>query len=276
MMSSVCQIHGSSHSMSAPKRRRIDTSVMAPAKRSRVGKFAMRVARSSRRKGSVAKQVATLAKIVKSDHKKISKATEYCDFSYNLAISNPYFQTWAAASLIAPVAWTATLRKGNLTDVSQEAKVLNMKVQLAIQHPPTETRTIFWTFMWVSGKADFTGTPRDGIDYITQGPGCPVLINRTNIKIHKRFNIRTKARTAGDQISGAMPQRSFTMKINRWLKRTPTTAPANENNWKKMTAADFNAQEQIYMFVYADTAEASSWTVAPTYSHHTTFSVSQM
>lgn len=268
--------YGSITSMSPAKRRRVDTSTMAPAKRPRVGKFAMRVARSSRRKGSIAKQVASLTKIVKIDHKKISKATEYCDFSYNLGPGNPYFQTWASASLLAPVAWTATLRKGNLTDTSQEAKLLNMKVVLQLQHPAAEPRTIMWTFLWVSGKGDFNGTPRDGIDYIMQGPGTPVLINRTNIKIHNRFNIRTKARTLGDQISTSMPQRSFTMKINRWLKRTPTTAPANENNWKKLTAADFNAQEQIYLFVYADTAENATWTAAPTYSHHVTFSVSQM
>ena len=264
----------------APKRQRtFENPFMAPR---RVGKFARRVARGRKRaakgkRSSLATQVATIAKIQKADHKVLKKSQEYADFKYDLTGNNPpAVRVWGSQALINPSAWEETLRRSNHTAASAECKVLNMRVQLNLNHPATTTQQLTWTFIFMSGKNDFTVEPRGGIDFLYQGPGCPLLFNKTNLKIHKKFVVRTKARTAGDPISLSNPQRSFSMNLGRWLRRTPTTANTAEHNWKRMTQNDFNMQEQIWMMVYYDTADGVQPTVIPTYSMYTTFAVSQM
>lgn len=261
------------------KRRRGPLIDMAP--RARIGKFATRVARGRRRstrgkRASLANKVATIAKIQKADHKVLAKSQEYADFTANLTNNPPNLRVWGQFALIDPVNWTETLRRSNHTNVSSECKLLNMRCNVQLYHPPTTTQQLTWTILFMSGKADYTGTPREGVDYIAQGYGVPLVFNRNNIKIHKKFVIRTKARTAGDAISLAVPQRSFTMNLGRWLRRTPTTNVTPDHNWKKLTSADFNMQEQIHMMLYVDSAENTQWTVLPSYSIFTTFAVSQM
>ena len=269
----------------APKRRRVPiahTPFSMARGTPRVGKFARRVARGRKRsaKGkrtSLASKVATIAKIQKFDHKVISKSQEYADFKYDLTgNSTPNIRVWGSQALLSPIGWAETLRRSNHTAVSAEAKILNMRVQINCNHPPTTTEQLTWTFIFMSGKNDFTVVPREGIDYLFQGNGVPLLFNKTNLKIHKKFVFRTKSRAAGDPISGSNPQRSFSMNIGRWLRRTPTTAVTPEHSWKRMAAADFNMQEQIWMMLYVDTADGVQPTVIPTYSMYVTFAVSQM
>ena len=268
---------------SAPKRQRTVAETPFMVRNSgRIGKFARRVARGRKRsaKGkrtSLASQVATIAKIQKADHKVLAKAQEYADFHFNLTGNNPpNVKVWGSQALIDPSLWTETLRRSNLTLTSSECKILNMKVLLNVYHPPTTVQTITWTFIWLSGRGDFTGTPREGIDYLFQGHGVPILFNKYNTKIHKKIVMRTKARTSGDTISMSNPQRSFNMNLGRWLRRTPTTPVTPDHSWKRMTAADFNMQEQIYMMVYVDSSDGSQPTVLPSYTVYTTFAVSQM
>ena len=261
------------------KRRRFGSNSYAMAKRPRLGKFAKRVARGRRpssKRSSLAKQVATIAKIQKFDHKVLKKAQEYADFSYNLAYNAPAMRTWAAQGLINPNSWNAVLRQSNLTITSSEAKILTMKVNIQALHPAAVTQTLTWTMLFCSGKGDFTGTPRTDVDCLFTGPGCPLIFNNNNLKIHKKVVFRTKARTAGDAINLANPQRSFTMKLNRWLRRTPTTTTAADHNWKRMTDADFNPQEQIVFMVYVDSQEGVQWTTPAPYTVNTTFAIQQM
>ena len=265
----------------APKRQRVVSNPFMARSTPRLGKFARRVARGRKRsakgKRSLANQVATIAKIQKADHKVLKKSQEYADFKYDLTgNSPPAVRVWGSQALINPLGWAETLRRSNHTLTSGECKVLNMRVQLQINHPATTTQQLTWTFIFMSGKNDFTVEPREGIDYLYQGPGCPLLFNKTNLKIHKKFVVRTKARTAGDPISVSNPQRSFSMNIARWLRRTPTTASSAEHNWKRMTSADFNMQEQIWMMIYHDSSDSVQPTVIPTYSMYCTFAVSQM
>lgn len=265
------------------KRQKIAHTPFTMRNNGRVGKFAGRVAKGMRRskKGtkrtSLAKQVATIAKIQKMDHKVLAKAQEYADFTMNLTGNTPpNMRVWGSQALIIPVQWTETLRRSNLTATSSECKVLNMKVSIQCAHPSTTAQQLTWTFLFVSGKGDFTGEPRPDVDYLAQGYGMPLVFNRNNLKIHKKFVIRTKARTAGDPISVANPQRSFSMNLGRWLRRTPTTAVTADHAWKRLAAADFNMQEQIWMMVYVDTVDNVQWTVAPVYTMYATFAVSQM
>ena len=265
-----------------PKRQRTLETPFMVRNSGRIGKFARRVARGRKRsvKGkrvSLAAKVATIAKIQKADHKVLAKAQEYADFTYNLTGNNPpAIRVWGSQPMIIPNQWTETMRRSNLTLTSSEAKILNMKVVLNVIHPPTTTQQVTWTFVWLSGRGDFTGEPREGIDYMFQGHGVPLVFNKANLKIHKKFVIRTKARTAGDPISTANPQRSFTMNIGRWLRRTPTTPVTPDHSWKRMVAADFNFQEQIYFMLYTDTSDGTAPTVFPAYTLYTTFAVSQM
>ena len=261
------------------KRRRFSNNSYSMAKKPRLGKFAKRVARGrrvSKKRSSLAKQVATIAKIQKFDHKVLKKAQEYADFSYNFAYNAPGMRSWAAQALINPNSWLATLRQSNLTATSAEAKILNMKVHIQLSHPAAVTQTLTWTMIFASGRGDFTGTPRADIDYLFTGPGMPLLFNNNNLKIHKKVVVRTKARTSGDAINVSNPQRSFTMNLGRWLRRTPTTNTTADHNWKRMTDADFNPQEQIIMMIYVDAHEGVQWTTACPYTVNTTFAVQQM
>ena len=265
-----------------PKRQRIAQTPFHMARSApRLGKFARRVARGRKRsakgKRSLVAQVATIAKIQKADHKVLKKSQEYADFKYDLTgNSTPNIRVWGSQALINPLGWGETLRRSNHTLSSAECKVLNMRVQLNLFHPIATTQQLTWTFIFMSGKNDFTVEPREGIDYLFQGYGCPILFNKTNLKIHKKFVVRTKPRTAGDPISLSNPQRSFSMNIGRWLRRTPTTAVSAEHNWKRMVAADFNMQEQIWMMIYTDSSDGVQPTTIPTYQMYTTFAVSQM
>ena len=266
----------------APKRQRVAQTPFTMARSTpRLGKFAKRVVRGRRRsskgkRASLANKVATIAKIQKADHKVLSKSQEYADFSASLSLNPPNLRVWGSYALIDPLNWTETLRRSNHTATSAECKLLNMRVALQLYHPPTTAQQLTWTFMFVSGKADYTGTPRASVDYLAQGYGMPLIFNRNNIKIHKKFVIRTKAAAAGDPISLSVPQRSFTMNLGRWLRRTPTTNTTAEHNWKKLVAADFNMQEQIHMLVYVDATDNTQWTVLPSYTMFATFAVSQM
>jgi hypothetical protein len=261
------------------KRRRFGYNTVDMVNRPRLGKFAKRVAkgaRSSKKRASLAKQVATIAKIQKLDHKVLKKAQEYADFSHNFAYNVPTMRAWGSQALIDPNSWSATLRQSNLTATSSEAKILSMKVNIQVSHPSAIASTLTWTMLFVSGKGDFTGTPRNEIDCLFTGAGMPLIFNNNNIKIHKKFVFRTKAASPGDSIAISKPQRSFTMSINRWLRRTPTLAIAADHNWKRMTAADFNMQEQIVFMLYVDAQDGVQWTTPIPYTLNTLFAVQQM
>ena len=250
----------------AAKRRRLNAPTMAPKRR--LGKFARSNNRSKRPRtsGSIKKQVASLSAIVKSDHKKIARSMDYCDFSLATATHTPLYASWSLLPLLQPDSWIPTRRRSLLTDTSQEATLLSMKVFISARHATADVQTVSWNFYIFHGKHDWYQNAvavnglRNEVDYTSMGPGCPVVLNSDNVKVLKRWTFRTHGRTAGDEASTSMKQRVFSFKLKKLLKRTPTTGTAAAYRWKLMPSTDFDPREQYYLGWYVDTVDATAMT----------------
>ena len=263
------------------------------SKRRRTGEstFGSKRFKSGKGKGSFGKrgvkslqqQVATLQKIVKSDHKTLTKSLEYADFYMTTTYINPTYNTvWNMVKFMDPLNWIASRRASGHTATSAEATLHNLTIHIGARHSPLDTSgvTINYNIIICSGKGDWlpsasTGL-RDNIDYTRCGAGLPYVYNQNNLKILKKLNLRTKQRTTGDMINSSTHMRTVSLNMKKLLKGNPVTTTAADNNWKRMVATDFEPDDQIFFFVNVDTCEGITWLNAPAVSITPTYTVSML
>lgn len=255
---------------------------MAWHKKRSYGKMAGKKYSGPPKKKSLTSTVQALAKIVKKDHQQITRSIDYADFRTAPLYVNPVYQVAVCAPLIDPVNWISTCRRSQASTTSVEAIIKKMCLEVGIRHNVLDTSgvTMVWNVIIFHGKGDWYPTTslnlRPDIDYAQMGVGLPLGFNEDNITILKRWTCRTRAKTTGAPLGDSVCYRTFHLKMNKKIKRTPIQVPATESSWLKMTQVDFTPPEQIYCGIYCDTPEGTNWNQPSVCSFTANFTVTML
>ena len=175
---------------------------MAYRKRGRRGRksSAKGLPRSFKKGKTLAGKINTLAKIVKADHAKITRAVDYSDWSGPATIINAVLsQNFYCYQLMQPASWAVTRRQSNEVQTQREAFVNSITITGNCLNGSSLSSFVCWNLFVVRAKKDWTpinvdnsaNCVRTATDYSLMGNGNPVILNESKFKVLKRMNFCT-------------------------------------------------------------------------------------